>query len=165
MAGFSGDERKAIQQIVRGGKAENISRALGKFGFTEGQASSMLLGSLGVAGGAAAFGAAGAPAIPIAGQVFKGLAQKLTRRNVQLADQVVRAGSDGRRIVSAYLKTVPKKDRKVEELTGLLLEGGADIGALRGAENKLIADAAYFASVIKAAPVPVEESEKQPLQE
>lgn len=161
MRGFSPDERKAIQTIVRGGKAENIARALGKFGFTEGQASSMLLSSLGVAGGAAVGGAPGAVAIPVIGQSMRKMAQTLTRKNVKLAREVVTAGKDGRKIANAYVRNVPKAKRSVEELTGLLLRGDVPLDVLQKSSNKLISDAAYFASSINAAKVPVDSLDSQ----
>lgn len=149
--GFTGDELDAMKAVVRGGKAENILKALGKFGFTEGQATNMLLGSLGVAGGAAIGGGAGAVAVPLAGQTARIAAQKLTSSNAKLAQSIVRAGKDGRRIAMEYVRNVPKSERSVEELTGILLESGADISKMSGAANPLFSNAALAASLILTA--------------
>lgn len=148
---FTADELDAIKSVVRGGVAANMSKALGKFGFTEGQATNMLLGSLGVAGGAALGGGAGAVAVPIVGQTAKIAAQKLTSSNASLAQAIIRAGKDGRRIALEYVRNVPKSARSVEELTGLLLESGADVSKMTGASNPLFGDAALAASLILTA--------------
>lgn len=150
---FNGEEIQAMQRVVRGGKAENIAKALGKFGFTEGQASSMLMGSLGVAGGAAVGGPAGAAAVPMAGAVFKSIAQNLTKRNVDLANRLVRTGANGRAVVATYMQSVPASQRNVEELTALLIHqnvGHIALRQLQQSETRLIADAAYFASVVNS---------------
>lgn len=157
MQGFSPEEREAIKTVVRGGPAENIARALGKFGFSEGQASSMLLSSLGSAGGFAAGGVVGGVAVPVIGQSAKAAAQRLTRQNVRLASQLIRAGSNGKAIAAAYVRNVPKSEQSVEELTGLLLKGNASLAPLIRSDSKLVSDAAYFASVISSAEVPVED--------
>ena len=152
--GFSSDELDAMRMVIRGGPAENIAKALGKFGFSEGQASSMMLGSLGVAGGAAVGGPIGGVAVPLIGQVSKNLAQKLTRGNAAYADAVVRAGKSGSSIVKAYLKHTPKTQRSVEELTELLMRPDISLGkmAVKGLpkdQSKLISDAAYFSGLIR----------------
>lgn len=151
MAGFSAEERAAMERVVKGGKAENIAKHLGKLGFSEGQASSMLLSSLGVAGGAAIGGPTGAVAVPLIGQASRSVAQRLTRNNVKLADELIRAGTNGRKIANAYVKAIPKGKRSTEELTGILLNSNGDnLSALTRSKDKLISDAAYFASVIRA---------------
>lgn len=150
MQGFSDAEKEAIKTVVRGGRLENTAKALGKFGFSEGQATSMLLSSLGAAGGAAIAGPGGAAAVPLAGQAFKSIAQKLTRDNATLAKRLVSAGADGEKIARAYMMTVPKRNRSIEDLTALLIAGNVPTGKLKTASNKLVADAAYAASVLSA---------------
>ena len=122
---YSPDEVAAIQKVVRGGGVENAAKAIGKFGFSEGQATSMLLGSLGVAGGAAVGGGAGAVAVPLIGQVSKNLAQKLTRNNSEMVSQIVRSGRDATGITKAYFMSVPAKQRSPYELAELLISSGA----------------------------------------
>lgn len=162
LRGFSQEEIRAMQQVVRGGKAENVAKALGKFGFTEGQATSMLLGSLGVAGGVAVGGATGGVAIPLLGQAAKKAASTLTNQNASLAQAITKSGGNGRQIVAAYIKNVPKNKRNAEELVGLLLQNKAPVDELMKSSNKLIANAAYFASVLgSAAVVPVDQSDNE----
>lgn len=122
---YTKEEVDAMQKVVRGGGVENAAKALGKFGFSEGQATSMLLGSLGVAGGAAIGGGAGAVAVPLVGQVSKNLAQKLTRNNAELVSEIVRSGRNATGITKAYISNVPAKERSAYELSELLLSMGA----------------------------------------
>ena len=150
MQGFSDAEKEAIKTVVRGGKLENTAKALGKFGFSEGQATSMLLSSLGAAGGAAIAGPGGAAAVPLAGQAFKSIAQKLTRDNATLAKRLVSAGASGEKIARAYMAATPKQNRSVEELTALLIAGKAPVASLKKSSRRLVADAAYAASVLSA---------------
>lgn len=130
LRGFNDDEIAAMRKVVHGGKAENALKALGKFGFTEGQATSMLLGSMGTAAGAAVGGWPGAVAVPLVGQISKNLAQKLTRNNAQFADDVIRSGKSGAQIVQAYYRATPKAQRSAEELSELLLTRGVDVKSL-----------------------------------
>jgi len=148
--GFNASEKAAMRQVVQGGKAENIAKAIGKFGFTEGQASTMLLSSLGVAGGAAIGGAPGAVVIPLIGQVSKNLAQRLTRKNAEFASAVVRAGKDGQAIARAYVRNTPRKQQDVGELTQLLVNQKADLTKIARTPNKIMSDAAFFASFVNS---------------
>jgi len=148
MKGFTEDEKKAIQKVVRGGKAENISKALGKFGFADGGGTSMLMATAGIYGGASVGGPIGGVIVPAVGQSFKSLALSLTRNNVKLAQELIAAGPNGKKIAEAYIRSVPKSQRSTEELTALLLNQKASLASIRNSDNKLISDAAYFASSV-----------------
>jgi len=152
MRGFSNDEKDAIRRVVRGDTAENIAKMLGRFGMSEGQASNMLMGSLGVAGGAAVGGPAGAVAVPVIGQVSRGLAQKMTRNNSEMANALVRAGKDGKKLINAYMTATSKADRSIDDLTEILLRGSippqVKLSGKPTDEQKLIADSIYFATLI-----------------
>lgn len=155
--GFLPEELQAMKEVVRGGTAENITKAIGKLGFSEGQSTSMLLGSLGVAGGAAIGGAPGAVAVPLIGQMSKTLAQKLTRNKAAGADLIIRAGKDGKEITKAYLKATKPGERSAAELTELLLRPGiglekvkAMLPAATKEQKKIIGDALYFAAFINS---------------
>lgn len=147
MQGFTADEKAAIQKVIRGGGAENTLKFLGKFGFTEGQATSMLGSSIGVAGGAAIGGAPGAVAVPMIGQMSKTLAQRLTRNNAAFADQIVRAGRDGKAIALSYIRNTPAKERSVAELSELLMRPGVNTQALSKMESPFIRDAAFYVDI------------------
>lgn len=154
--GFSPSELDAMRKVVKGGSLENMAKMLGRFGFSEGQASNMLMGSLGVAGGAAVGGPAGAVAVPLVGQMSRGLAQKLTRNNAEAANTISRAGNKGLDIAKAYIKSIPAKERSTAELAELLMRPGVAIGKINlksqpPAVKKLVSDAAYFAAINKKA--------------
>jgi hypothetical protein len=137
---FTADEKEAMGQVVRGTKASNLAKLLGRMGFSEGQAINFVNPILGGAAGAATFGAPGAIAVPIIGQVSKGLAQRLTKANAKFADQVVRAGSNAEQITKAYLRNTPKAQRSASELAELLLRNEVDLGTARSALAKDAAD-------------------------
>jgi gas vesicle protein len=148
LKGFNKEEIAAMRKVVQGGRAENIAKALGRFGFTEGQSTSMLLGSLGVAGGAIVGGAPGAVAVPLLGQLSRNLAQRLTRKNAEFASQIVRAGKDGKKIAETYLKNTPKDQRSSEELTQILVNTKADLSGIKNSPNKIFSDSAFFAAFL-----------------
>jgi len=148
MRGYTAEEKAAMEQVVRGGGMENTAKALGKFGFSEGQATSMLLSSLGATAGYAAGGAAGGVAVPLIGQVSKNLAQKLTRNNAELVSQIVRQGKDADSIAKAYFTKVAPENRSASELAELLISMKArDQLTARTADERakqVIADANYL---------------------
>jgi len=151
---YSSEEVDAIQKVVRGGGVENAAKAIGKFGFSEGQATSMLLGSLGVAGGAALGGSAGAVAVPLIGQVSKNLAQKLTRNNAEFVSQLVRSGKNSTSITKSYMSMVPAKERSPYELAELLISMKAKdkINFAPKSEQlkSFVSDAAYLVGAAKS---------------
>ncbi|GAH01978.1 unnamed protein product, partial [marine sediment metagenome] len=155
--GFTKDELDAMRQVVKGTSLQNTAKMIGRFGFSEGQASNMLMGSLGVAGGAAVAGPAGAVALPLIGQISRGLAQKLTRKGAEGTDLIVRAGKNGVDVVKAYMKAVPKNERTAQELTELLLRPDISLQGLKAAarnapqnQKKLVNDAAFLVNAIKS---------------
>jgi len=127
--GFSKQELAEMEKVVKGTPIGNMAKFLGKFGISEGQATSMLGASIGTGGGAALGSAiggvsgagVGAVLVPAIGQVSKALAQKLTKNQGFLTDALVRAGADGRKIADAYIKNTPKKLRSPDELRELLI--------------------------------------------
>lgn len=161
--GFTADEINSLKQIEQGTTAANMAKFLGKFGISEGQATSMLGASIGAGGGGAigatfggpAGGVVGALTLPAIGQFAKNTAQRITLNNTKFADDLARAGSNAKAITRAYLKYVPTKDRNVSDLTDLLLDvnvNPADIKTLPSAKTpagKLVADAKFFAEEIK----------------
>lgn len=161
--GFTGGEVSALKQIVKGTTAGNMAKFLGKFGLSEGQATSMLGSSIGGATGGtigAMFGGApgaavGAIALPAVGQIAKKASQRITEGNIRYADDLVRAGKNGPDIVKAYLKHTPKKDRNVSDLTDLLLAGESGLAKLSSLKTtktgtgKIVSDAVFFAEKIR----------------
>lgn len=144
---LKGDERAALRQIVQGTGAANAAKILGKFGISEGQATSMLGASIGIAGGAAIGGPAGALSFAALGQRAKKAAQKLTVKNAKYADELIRAGDNAGEIAATYLKNTPVAQRRVSELTELLSDPSVNLDLIKtiSKKNKLFKDALFFA--------------------
>lgn len=135
---FTKDELEAMRSVVEGTKGSNFFRKLSRLGFGKGQQHNVLTGSLSSAAGAASlstmlgpYGAAiGAVLLPTAGRISASLAENLTRKNAQLANRIIRAGTDADKIAAAYLRTVPKAEQSVEDLTQLLLRPDINLDKL-----------------------------------
>jgi hypothetical protein len=136
---FKKDELKAIKDVVDGDFKRSTAKLIGKFGFSEGHATGMLGGSVGVAGGAAIGGPVGAVAVPLIGQVSKKLAQRMAADKSNFANQVVRAGKNADEIAKAYMRNTPKSKRDYFELSELLMS--PDIELKTSINNQLINDA------------------------
>ena len=160
--GFTSDELKALKQIEQGTTASNTAKFLGKFGISEGQATSMLGVSIGAGGGGAlgsmfgpAGAAVGAVTVPLLGQIAKKTAQKLTLNSTKYTDDLARAGKNAKAITRTYLKHTPAANRSVNDLTDLLLQQDLDLSSIKAlpksAEGtaKLVADAKFFAEELK----------------
>lgn len=150
LKGYSAEEIAALKELSTGTMGRNSMKHLGKLGFSEGQAGSMLLASFGVYAGAQAGGIKGAVTIPLIGQVSRKLAQKLTRNQGELTQAIARAGKDGLEITKRYMAAVPKTQRSVPELTELFINRNIDVLPLLKNESKLIADAAFLASLAQS---------------
>lgn len=146
---FQKQELDAMKRVVRGSKTENMAKLIGRLGFSEGKATNILGGSLGVAGGAAVGGPIGAVAVPLVGQVSRNLAQRMTVNNAMFADQVIRAGKDAKKIAQAYNRNTPKAERSAAELSELLMSKDIDISKIDG--SPLSREAAAIANETRAA--------------
>jgi hypothetical protein len=142
---FKPKELEVMREVVRGTTGANIAKAIGRFGFSEGHATNILGGSIGVAAGATLGGAPGAVAVPLIGQMSRKLAQKLTRGKAEFADIVVRAGDNANDIAKAYMSRVPKAQRSASELSELLLRPDIAIEQLGLSKNSFIREAAEIA--------------------
>ncbi len=145
---FSPEEIKEMSLVVEGDKKGNAAKFLGKFGLSEGQATSMVGSSISGAGGYAAGGLPGAMAALSTGQLSKYLSQRLTKGKTDFADALVRSGNNGRQITEVYLKNTPKAKRNPADLKALLLSGEvpeAQLLELRQSPNKDIAKSALLA--------------------
>jgi hypothetical protein len=142
---FKPKELDVMKEVVRGTTAANIAKAIGRFGFSEGHATNILGGSIGVAGGAALGGPVGAVAVPLIGQTSRKLAQKLTRGKAEFANSIIRAGNDANDIAKAYMSKVPKAQRSASELSELLLRPDIAIDKLGISKNSFIREAAEIA--------------------
>jgi len=142
---FSKDELKAMSDVVEGTSEQNILKLVGRLGFSEGQATNILGGGLGMAAGAGVGGAHGAAVVGSIGQIARGRAQKATVKNARLADALVRAGSDGKEVVKAYLQSTPKSKRSMRELSDILTDPNYDIDRLLKSSSKMAREAAEVA--------------------
>jgi len=154
--GFSSDEIRAMEKVVKGGTIENISKQVGRLAFGEGAASNVLGGLSGVAAGSLLGGPVGAVLVPGIGHLSRSLAQKLTRKNSELAEAIVRAGKDGGKLVSEYIAKIPVKQQKPGELAELLLRPEVNLNVLREqvsrmrpTKRKLVRDALIYAEVMQ----------------
>lgn len=149
--GFTAKELKSLRELDQGSTAGNAAKFLGKFGISEGKATSMLGAAVGGQIGSQLAGGTGAVAVLTLGQIAKGVSQKLTAGKARFADELVRAGGDGRAITRAYLKNTPASKRKVSDLTELLLDPKVTPESISklSFKLKLVDDAKFFANAIK----------------
>lgn len=84
---FTAEERAAIQKVAKGGATENALRMLGKFAPT-GAISTAISGTAGFMAG----GPVGAMALPAMGGAARYAATRMTMRNVERANELVRRG-------------------------------------------------------------------------
>ena len=149
--GFSKSELKVLRDLEQGSGAANAAKFLGKFGVSEGKATSMVGSAIGGTIGNQLSGAPGAASVLALGQIAKKTAQRLTARKARFADQLVRAGGDAREIAKTYLKNTPKSKQSVNALTELLLDPRVTPESISKlpVKIKLIEDAKFFANEIK----------------
>lgn len=148
---FKPDELKAMKNVVTGSKKENIAKLIGRLGFSEGSATNIIGGSIGVGIGAQLFGPAGAVAIPLIGQVSRKLAQRMTAKGAEFADEVIRAGSNAKEITKAYLRNTPKDQISSSELSQLLMRNDIDLSAEAKLTSNIAKEAAEMAKKNRAA--------------
>jgi len=145
---FNKEELNAMKRVVQGTKAENFAKLVGRLGFSEGGATNILGGATGVALGGAAGGIPGAVIVPVIGQVSRKLAQRMTAKNAEFADQVIRSGRNSRKITEAYIKNTPKAQRSSQELSELLMRQDIDLSVIP--DSDLAQQAAQIATQRKA---------------
>ncbi len=145
---FKANELEAMKRVVRGDKKENFAKLVGRLGFSEGGATNILGAATGAAGGAAAFGAPGAVIVPVIGQVSRKLAQRMTARNAEFADQVIRSGKDANKIAASYIRNTPKARRNAAELSELLMQPDIQLSVIP--KSTLLKEAAKLAAQNRA---------------
>lgn len=90
MRRFTAEEREAIEHVAKGGKMENALRMLGKFAPT-----GIVSTALGMGSGFFAGGPFGSVALPAAGAAARHVATRMTLRNVERANELMRRGPLG----------------------------------------------------------------------
>jgi len=116
---FTKDEISAMKDVVKGSGGGNVLKLIGRLGFSEGAATNVLGGL----GGMAVLG----PAAPVVGQISRKLAQKTTQTAAKHVETLIRAGAKGREVAKAYLQSVPKGKRSIQELSDILLATGSEV--------------------------------------
>jgi len=153
---FSEQELKQMKLVADGDKKGNAAKFFGKFGLSEGRATSMVGSALSGGAGFAAGGPAGAAAAISGGQLSKWLSQRLTKGKTDYADALTRAGKNGEKITEVYLKNTPKAKRNPNDLKELLLAAKVPEEQLldfRGSTKPDVAKAALLAlSVVNDQP-------------
>ena len=146
---LSKEDVAAIRKVTDGDFKQNFASLVGGMGLKLENSPSMfssLVGGGGVGALASTVpGLAGAVA-PVAigaitvGTIAKEVAKKITRNKAGFLDTVARAGKDGERITKAYLKAVPKNQRRISDLSDLLLDADINLTALEKMGNDLVQD-------------------------
>ncbi len=109
----------------------------------------MLSSGLGAGAGYAVAGGPGALAVPAIGWVSRKVDAKLTANNARMADDVIRAGRDAKKITKAYLKHTPKAERNANDLSQLPMRQDIDLNVLKG--DDMLERAAQLAREKRAA--------------
>ena len=147
---LSPEDVKAIRKVTDGDFKQNFASLVGGMGLKLENSPSLFSSVLG-GGGAGALastvpGLAGSIA-PVAvgaitiGTISKEIAKKITKNKAGFLETVARAGKDGERITKAYLTAVPKSQRRIGDLSDLLLDAEINLTSLEKAGNDLVQDA------------------------
>jgi hypothetical protein len=83
--------------------------------------------------------------VPAVGTVSRSIGKKLTRNKAKFVDAITRAGNDANEITKAYLTSVPKAKRSVQDLADLLSDPNINIDELKMIANETLKDAIELA--------------------
>lgn len=143
---FKSGEVEAMRKVVKGSRPGNIAKFIGKFGFSEGHATSMLGSSVGAGAGIALTGSAlGGLIVPVIGQVAKKISRKTTIGHAEFADAIVRAGSDAGSIAATYMDNIKSGARSSADLSEFLLRPDIPLDGIINSGNKIISEAGEIA--------------------
>ena len=131
---FTEAELDEIRSIVQGTGGANLFRKLGKLGIGDlsGAGTNTVGAGVGAALGFAGAGTAGLIAVPLIGTVSRKLAERLTRRNGEFANAIVRAGNNPDRIIQAYRRFTPRARQSQQELAQLLINPDIPLQTVAG---------------------------------
>jgi len=140
------DEKAIMRDVVKGDFAQNITRLVGKVGLSIDRSPNVFASIVAGGGlGTVVGGSTGAIIVPVVGTVSKQIAKTLTTNRAKFVDSVTRAGSDGKKIATAYLNTVPKSKRNPVQLSELLSDPTIDLSKMIDSSNTLIKEAVEIA--------------------
>lgn len=143
---FNKKELEIIDDLIKGDTLQNFSKLIGRFGFSEGRATNIIGGSLGLAAGGALGGPVGGALAAGTGAAFRKLAGKLTGDKAALVQSIIAGGGNSQDIVRAYLKQTPRGQRKAADLAELLSDPNIDLEPLLQRADKLTKDAVEIAA-------------------
>lgn len=140
------DEQALMRDVVKGDFKQNITRLIGKVGLSVDR-SPNVFGSIVAGGGLGTVlgGTAGAIVVPVIGTISKQIAKKLTTNKAKFTEAMTRAGTDGKRIAKAYLSSVPKAKRSIDDLADLLSDPKINIDDLEFIASETVKDALELA--------------------
>lgn len=153
--GYNAKEIAAMKQISEGGTLENTMKRLSRLGYGADQQTNVLAALMAGGFGAQLLGPVGVAAPILIGNTSAKIAKKLGNKNQQFLNSITRAGNNAEEITKAYLQSVPKDARKVEELTALLIDPNVkidDVKKLKGkfkSQGGLINDAVFMAEKLR----------------
>jgi hypothetical protein len=116
--GLKPDEREAMEQVVRGTKAQNLARSLGKLSPSGNGLALLMHGTGGVMSGGATL------PLAVVGAGAKAIADRATPSNVEQLSRVLRAGGDASATRAAPNAVQRLAESKRDALVRLLMSGG-----------------------------------------
>jgi len=158
MKGMLPEHRKAVVELFGGGSVRRMLERGGKLGAnSEDFYKTMMYYAPAAIGGALASGnpliigtTVGVPAVLTASKIMSARANAIFKQDGALMKAVLASGTDGKKVLQAYLSRTPAGKRKVEDMTALLISSGADLKALDSvplAKSTLVGDAIYLAGI------------------
>jgi hypothetical protein len=143
---FSKVEIKALRDVGAGDFKRNLTTAIGKLGVSVDRSPNVFQSIIG--GGAAGLATSGSPVallVPAVGTVSRSIGKKLTKNKAKFADAITRAGNNANEITKAYLTSVPKAKRSVQDLADLLSDPNINLDDLKMIANETLRDASDLA--------------------
>ena len=147
---LNSEDVAAIRKVTDGDFKQNFASMVGGMGLKL-ENSPSLLGGLVGGGGVGAIASTipglGGAIAPIAiaaitvGTISKEIAKKMTKGSAQFLKIMSGAGNDAQKITSAYLRSVPKANRNLSDLSDLLLDPDIDLSTLENIANETVKDA------------------------
>jgi hypothetical protein len=146
---LSKEDVAAIRKVTDGDAKQNIASFIGSAGIKFENSPSLfnaMISGGGTAGVASSLGMTGA-ALPIAASVVavgtaaKEIAKKITVNRSSFLKTMQQAGTDGKKITRAYLRSVPKGKRNTSDLSDLLVDPNIDLSALEMIADETVKDA------------------------
>ena len=169
---FQPEHRAAIEEMFKGGSARRMWELGGSLGANSADwYKAVLMGTPVAVAGSVASGnplvigtAVGIPVAMTASKIMSSRANAIFKQDANLMKAVIASGTDGKKVLQAYFSRTPAAQRKVEDMTALLISSGADLTALNSvplAKSVLVGDAIYLAGIGQGIIVKENEAEQR----